>query len=162
MANNTTQQGRCGIFIQDACYEHQYIRSKDQSLIVERPERVYAVKIGIAGAIARLEQSFNSVGQPSLPAKSSTSGTSTDALVESLNRINISDKALYEDFVQIFHSSATIDLLSDEAVKFIHGDIDGDVYLENLKTWIADSFDRIAKGGSEIPDHLSQGDLYCA
>jgi histone deacetylase HOS3 len=161
VANDTAQQGRCGVFIQDACYEHQYIRSKDQSLIVERPERVYAVKIGIAGAIARLEQSFNSFSQPVQTAKPSASDTSTDTLVESLNRISISDKALYEDFVQIFHSSTTIDILNNEAVKFIHGDIDGDVYLKNLKTWIADSFDRIAQGGSEIPDHLSQGDLYC-
>jgi histone deacetylase HOS3 len=38
--------------------------------------------------------------------------------------------------------------------------VEGDVYLENLKAWARDSHDKILKGGSEIPEGLSQGDLY--
>ena len=43
------------IYLQDECYKHKYIRSKDVSTIVERPERIRALKMGIGAAIARLE-----------------------------------------------------------------------------------------------------------
>jgi histone deacetylase HOS3 len=55
-----------------------------------------------------------------------------------------------------------VDLLNHPAVKFVHGDIDGDVYLETLKTWAENSQNRIANGLSEIPEEFSQGDLYRA
>src|SRR5258706_12820797 len=45
------------IYLQDECYKHKYIRSKDVSAIVERPERLRVLKMGIAAAIARLEAS---------------------------------------------------------------------------------------------------------
>ena len=32
-------RSRTAIFLQDACYQHRFIRSTDLSLIVERPER---------------------------------------------------------------------------------------------------------------------------
>jgi histone deacetylase HOS3 len=57
-------------------------------------------------------------------------------------------------------SSASADILSHPAVKYVHGDIDGDVYLENLVTWTRESRAKIDKGESEIPANLSQGDLY--
>ena len=53
-----------------------------------------------------------------------------------------------------------MDLLNDPAVKFVHGDIERDVYLESLKSWAKDSQDKVAKGESEIPEGYSQGDLY--
>ncbi len=43
----------------------------------------------------------------------------------------------------------------------MHGDIDGDVYLENLSNWGEISTEKVRKGESEIPLHLPQGDLYC-
>jgi hypothetical protein len=63
--------------------------------------------------------------------------------------------------VRIVHSTASVDILNNAAVKFIHGDIDGDVYLEKLKDWVTNSVDKISKGESEIPLGLPQGDLYC-
>jgi histone deacetylase HOS3 len=62
--------------------------------------------------------------------------------------------------VSIVRSSASVDILSHPAVKYVHGDIDGDVYLENLVRWIRESKDKIDNEGSEIPENLSQGDLY--
>ena len=58
------------------------------------------------------------------------------------------------------HSDAIVDILNNPAVKFVHGDIDGDVYLENLKNWAKMSKEKVEKGDSEIPETLSQGDLY--
>src|ERR1700736_2277422 len=44
------------IYLQDDCLGHRFIRSRDDSSIVERPERLRAVKIGLAAAIARIEE----------------------------------------------------------------------------------------------------------
>ena len=51
-------------------------------------------------------------------------------------------------------------MFNHPAVKFIHGDVDGDAYLENLRAWARDSQDKILRGESEIPEGLSPGDLY--
>jgi hypothetical protein len=61
---------------------------------------------------------------------------------------------------EIVKSQANVDLLDHEAVKFVHGDIEGDVYLENLKAWAKNSKEEIVERGSEIPEGLPQGDLY--
>ena len=60
------------------------------------------------------------------------------------------------------YPAAPTTLLNNNAVKFVHGDIDGDVYLENLIRWARECADKIREGASEIPEHLSQGDLYCS
>ncbi|SCV68298.1 BQ2448_419 [Microbotryum intermedium] len=46
---------RTVIIFQEACSGHRYIRSSDVTGIVERPERIRAVKTGVAAAWARLE-----------------------------------------------------------------------------------------------------------
>ncbi|KIM41004.1 hypothetical protein M413DRAFT_445766 [Hebeloma cylindrosporum] len=145
------------IFIQNACLQHKYIRSKDTSNIVERPERLRAINIGLSAAIARLETVFTSV--KAIPKAESDS----DALVEVMNKLNLdSDRASDSTSspVAIVQSQATVNILSHPAVKFVHGDIERDVYLENLSEWITKSHDKIAKGESEIPEGYSQGDLY--
>jgi histone deacetylase HOS3 len=50
--------------------------------------------------------------------------------------------------------------LDNPAVKYVHGDIDGDVYLQNLKAWARDSEDHITKKGSEMPEGMPPLDLY--
>ncbi|KAG6856353.1 hypothetical protein H0H87_005340 [Tephrocybe sp. NHM501043] len=146
------------IFLQDACYQHRYIRSRDLSAIVERPERLRAVTVGLSAAIARLENSL-------LPRKNTNTSSGSldpDDLAGALDRLNIEpeQKGLQHAPVSIVRSNASVDLLNNPAVKFIHGDIDGDVYLENLKSWARDSWEKINNGGSEIPEGLAQGDLY--
>jgi histone deacetylase HOS3 len=150
------------IFLQDACLQHRFIRSRDTSNIVERPERLRAVKIGLAAAIARLEEL----------TESNNSSTGADALADAIERMQISgttnDKERLDAQInvasgvpiRVVQSSASVDLLNHAAVKHIHGDVDGDVYLDKLKNLIKTSAEKIAKGDSEIPDGLSQGDLY--
>jgi histone deacetylase HOS3 len=151
------------IFIQDACYQHQYIRSKDTSAIVERPERLLAVKIGLAAAIARLEDGVAGISaNEAVTPKFQPKADDTEDLIAAMNRVTLTNDAkLPSSHFSITHSTASVDLLNNAAVKFVHGDIDGDVYLENLKSWSAASRDKIATEGSEIPEGLSQGDLYC-
>ncbi|KAK7048838.1 histone deacetylase HOS3 [Favolaschia claudopus] len=134
------------IFLQDACFQHRYIRSRDLSAIVERPERLRAVTIGISAAISRLE------GVPNQPKPE----LDPDDLASQLARLNIQPDIP----VTIIQSSASIDILSHPAVKYVHGDVDGDVYLENLVRWIKESKEKVEKEESEIPSNLSQGDLY--
>ncbi|KAJ6585574.1 histone deacetylase complex protein [Mycena capillaripes] len=141
------------IFLQDACFQHRYIRSRDMSAIVERPERLRAVTIGLAAAISRLESSV--LPEPTKPLD-------PDDLASQLGRLNIESDPLKRANppVSIVQSSASADILSHPAVKYVHGDIDGDVYLENLVRWIKESKEKVDKEESEIPAHLSQGDLY--
>ncbi|KAJ7618768.1 Arginase/deacetylase [Roridomyces roridus] len=153
----TTNIPKPAIFLQDACLQHRYIRSRDTSNIVERPERLRAVTIGLSAAISRLE-GFT---------VSSKTSVESDELAAQLGRLNIDSsstspplKAAAELPVSIVRSTTSVDILKHPAVKYVHGDIDGDVYLENLACWTKESKEKIEKGESEIPDHLSQGDLY--
>ncbi|KAH9949834.1 Arginase/deacetylase [Amylocystis lapponica] len=163
---------RTAIFLQKACLYHRYIRSKDQSHIVERPERLRAVHLGLAAATARLESAFPGLEDAPNSAEHTVQNrdvpkaeTDTDSLVAALGGLNIASSSssvlrqprLPLDFV---HSGAAVDLLNDPAVKFVHGDIDGDVYLEDLQRWVKESQVNIAQRGSEIPERLPQGDLY--
>lgn len=169
------------VFLQDACLKHRFIRSRDSSNIVERPERLRAVKLGVSAAIARLEGSIpvgkqvpedsskHEMGSPLQAADVSQveAGAEADILAEAMGRMNIAPAISLEEFplsrslpVRVLRSSAQVNILNHAAVKFVHGDIDGDVYLEKLKVWARDSADKIAAGQSEIPEGLSQGDLY--
>lgn len=145
---------KSGIFVQNSCLQHRYIRSKDLSNIVERPERLRAVNIGLASAIARLEDLFSE------KASNLTTSLSGNDLAEELNRLSLKQE-ISRSPVSVVNSDASVDLFKHPAVKFIHGDIERDVYLENLVTWARDSVEKIRKQGSEIPDSYSQGDLYC-
>ncbi|EPQ51096.1 Arginase/deacetylase [Gloeophyllum trabeum ATCC 11539] len=155
---------KLGIFLQDACLNHRYIRNRDTSNIVERPERIKAVKVGISAALARLEDLAE---PPKDPDKLKSQGASEpDDLAAAMGRMAIQSREEYAVGaglpLEIKKSAASVDLLDDKAVKFVHGDIEGDVYLENLKHWAKESEERISKGESEIPEGLPQGDLYRA
>ncbi|KAF8215203.1 histone deacetylase complex protein [Mycena galopus ATCC 62051] len=152
-SGTSSSAAKPAIFLQDACFGHRYIRSRDLSAIVERPERLRAVTIGLSAAISRLE------GVPSpTPAKP----LDPDDLASQLGHLNIESapQARSDSPIHIFRSSASADILHHPAVKYVHGDIDGDVYLENLVRWIRESKEKVDKGESEIPEHLLQGDLY--
>ncbi|KAJ8514275.1 hypothetical protein ONZ45_g8169 [Pleurotus djamor] len=133
-------------FLQATCYEHQFIRSKDTSLIVERPERLRAVTIGFSSALSRYEES-----------RSSTKVEDDSDLATAFERINLSPT--HPQVLRVVHSSATA-VLNHPAIKFVHGDKEGDKYLEKLLSWARYIRTKITNGQSEIPDGLSQGDLY--
>lgn len=183
------------VFLQDACIQHRFIRSRDTSNIVEQPERLRAVKLGIAAAVARLEHENSispsasvSMKNPGTLGASGSSGSmfsatstvstnSADDLVAALGNLNIAPSAASpptepeelllsshpdnEIPLRVLRSSARVDILNNAAVKYVHGDIEGDVYLEKLRDLARDSAEKIKKGESEIPDGWSQGDLYC-
>ena len=154
---------KSAIFIQNACLQHRYIRSKDTSNIFERPERLRAVTIGLSAAIARLEGLFNSTttSGPTTTSESAKKEPDPDDLADVMNKLKIdSELSTYQSPVSIIESQETVDILNHPAVKFIHGDIERDVYLENLTAWAKESYQKISKGESEIPEGLSQGDLY--
>jgi len=169
MSSNISHSANLAVFLQDACLKHQYIRSRDLSTIVERPERVRAVKTGLAVVLSRLEEiHVLSESKPFSPfaEASSVDPSNPDDLVKALDKMTLETSAAspLEQMripVQVVHSAASVDILNNAAVKFIHGDIDGDVYLGKLKDWVTNSVDKISKGESEIPVGLPQGDLYC-
>ncbi|THU95903.1 Arginase/deacetylase, partial [Dendrothele bispora CBS 962.96] len=172
MSSNHSHGSKTGIFIQDACYQHRYIRSRDLSAIVERPERLRAVKVGISAAISRLEGLSATVTKTDAHSQNTTSvEQNPDELAAALDKLQItsasssnvadlSSESPVTNVVSVVYSSATVDILNHAAVKFIHGDIDGDVYLMNLANWIKESTEKIGRGESEIPQGLPQGDLY--
>ncbi|TFK27572.1 Arginase/deacetylase [Coprinopsis marcescibilis] len=157
---------RPGVFLQNACLQHRYIRSQDLSNIVERPERLRAVNIGLSAAIAHLEGLLPPVNQPAPSSSTGGTGSASDAthdLVAALDRMKLEVPgagAAISTKIPIVQSQAKVNILDNEAVKFVHGDIDGDIYLETLKKWARDSAEKVAQGESEIPQGYSQGDLY--
>jgi histone deacetylase HOS3 len=151
------------IFLQDACLQHKYIRTKDSSHIVERPERLRAVKIGLCAAISRIEESLPiATSVDATPAEDSEA----DSLVQAIENLRLEQQdsavlPLPKGLpVQVVRSSAKVDILDHAAVKYIHGDVDGDVCPKRLVEWARQSAEKISNGQSEIPDGLPQGDLY--
>lgn len=158
-----TMAKKSAVFIQNACLQHRYIRSKDTSNVFERPERLRAVTVGLSAAIARLEGLFNSTTTPgpTTTSERTKKGPDPDELADVMNKLKIdSEHSTYQSPVSIIESQATVDILNHPAVKFIHGDLERDIYLENLTAWAKGSYQKISKGESEIPEGLSQGDLY--
>ena len=152
------------IFLQEACLKHQFIRSKDTSTVVERTERLRALNIGIASLCARLEalkQDRHHSTQSNPPQ--ATHDSVADDLVSALENLNIGTLDQYGSSVfpiQVCRSQVTLNLLNHAAVKYVHGDIEQDVYLESLIKWTQESREKISSEGTEIPAGLSQGDLY--
>lgn len=147
------------IFLHDVCLQHKYIRSKDKSNIVERPERLRAVSVGVSCAIARLE----SIQPNSRSDNEQLNDGDVRHLARSLEKMHIGISSPIDSctsVVQIVKSRATVDVLNNAAVKFVHGDTEKDIYLKKLKEWAANSSDAISLNSSEIPKDLPQGDLY--
>ncbi|KAI8978747.1 Arginase/deacetylase [Trametes punicea] len=155
------------VYLQKACLQHRYIRTRDTSHIVERPERLRAVNVGFAAAVARLEETMSSAAALTLAESASQTSVqkgAADELTEALGKLQLSTPSQARPVervpVTFIQSDASLDILNHAAVKFIHGDIERDVYLEALKAWAKDSQDKVNKGESEIPEGYSQGDLY--
>jgi histone deacetylase HOS3 len=157
---------RLSIHIQPACAEHRYVRDKDLSTIVERPERLKALGVGLAAAIARTE-----VSRHTLPSTDATT-TGQDELVNVMDKLSLqnTDHSVHSPVVEIIRHSSPADttFLNTPAVRMIHaleGDNatgSGEEYISQLSRWVLESEDRIKAGQSEIPsgEGLSQGDLY--
>ncbi|CAE6488192.1 unnamed protein product [Rhizoctonia solani] len=157
---------RLSIHVQPSCSEHRYIRDKDLSTIVERPERLRALAVGIAAAIA-----LNEATIPGLSiSNDATAGQ--DGLTISTEKSLQSDEniTLSTPVARIIRYARPVDatFLSNPAVRMVHAleedttPDSGEEYLSQLSRWALESEDRIKAGNSEIPkgEGLSQGDLY--
>lgn len=115
---------RTAVILQDACLKHRYTRNSDIGTIVERPERIRAVKTGVAAAWARLESQAVARGgkrweKLELPPKKEAS---LDALMMGLglgdNTAGKGTEVLGGPF-DILFSNAVLPVL-DPALLFIH------------------------------------------
>ncbi|KDN45045.1 hypothetical protein RSAG8_05218, partial [Rhizoctonia solani AG-8 WAC10335] len=155
------------IHIQPSCSEHRYIRDKDLSAIVERPERLRALAVGIASAIA--------LNEATIPALSSSNDTTAgqDDLAITMEKLSLQSNEnviLSTPVARIIRYARPADasFLNNPAVRMVHAlgedtTLDsGEEYLSQLSRWALESEDRIKAGNSEIPkgEGLSQGDLY--
>lgn len=180
MASST----RTILLLQDECYRHRYIRSKDTSFIVERPERLRALKLGLATAIARLEQtrprgvdqtSSDSVrdGQTIDVAKKEgvnpkSEPDVTEELAKALGNLNIATKTTVPvtNVCDISRPAVRLQYLSSHpAVRMIHaagddGEFNNLEHLDRLAKWARESEEKVSRGESEIPTGYLQGDLY--
>lgn len=153
---------RTAIFIQDQCLKHRFIRSRDASGIVERPERLRALKLGLAAAISRIEGSESGTNdQKPEDAPVADEGDLAAALARmAITGPSASSCPLRTVSVTVRRTTASVSLLDNAAVKYVHGDIKGDVYLENLIEWARDSQKNITEKGTEIPEGIPPLDLY--
>ena len=159
------------IYLQDECYKHKYIRSKDVSTIVERPQRLRALKIGIGAAIARLEAASD-VSIATIKERQDIG----EELSTALDRLSLSSTGqqpggaqdpLVTRVVAIVKPDLDLkDLTQHPAVRMVHAATDDDgindslEHLNRLATWAGESEDKIRAGKSEIPAGFPQGDLY--
>ena len=162
------------IYLQDECYKHKYIRSKDVSAIVERPERLRVLKIGLGGAISRLE----SARDASIALLNKRQDMGED-LSTAFGKLDLSSAQQEPegardpfairpiDVVAIVKPNVNLkDLTRHPAVRMVHAATGDDAindsleHLNRLATWARESEDKIRSGESEIPTGFPQGDLY--
>ncbi|KAK4055262.1 histone deacetylase [Microbotryomycetes sp. JL201] len=112
---------------QDACLLHKYSRAHDIGWIVERPERLRAIKTGVAAALARLEAANAPEWQRSAVAPPETKHAGDDTatgLEQMMGALGIADtKTSSRDVIggpfDILFSAATMDV-DDPALTDIH------------------------------------------
>ena len=148
------QTANLHVLIQEDCLEHKFARrAADGTLqssddIVERPERLAAVKLGVAAAYCRLG------GSNSLPSP-----------LADHRQLHLRGNPF-----DIRFTRASLPI-NHETVRFIHNESNlrpnqQDVndleprYPDQLTSWIAAASQAHTEGRSEIPSHLAQGDLY--
>lgn len=164
------------VYLQDACSKHKYIRSRDASAIVERPERLRFLNMGIAGGIARLEASRDADASIALLNKRQDIGEDLSTALRELSLSSAHQEpgsapdpfaTRPVDVVAIVKPSLNLkDLTQHPAVRMVHAATDDDdtngalEHLNRLATWARESEERIRSGESEIPTGFPQGDLY--
>uniref|UniRef100_A0A0K3C9Q7 FGENESH: predicted gene_2.402 protein n=1 Tax=Rhodotorula toruloides TaxID=5286 RepID=A0A0K3C9Q7_RHOTO len=122
---------RTAVTLQPACANHRYIRNTDIGTIVERPERLRAVKVGVAAAWARLEEREVAQGgerwRP-IEAKEVDQDSELDALLGGLSiggagKTSVETRRRKREVVggpfDILESSAVL-ALDNSALRYIH------------------------------------------
>lgn len=160
------------IFLQPACHLHKFNRPSSKlhdSSIVERPERLRAVYLGLATAVARLEEDARSRSAEAVKA----AVADEDDLVKALEGLGLGapEAAAGPSGVPTLVFAEAPDARGTwgrhaKAVKFVHEpaqEADGaqpERYLDQLRAWADASEQTTKKGGCEIPDGFPKNDLY--
>ncbi|WVO20479.1 uncharacterized protein IAS62_001776 [Cryptococcus decagattii] len=172
-----------GLFIQPACLQHRYIRHTNASHIFERPERLRAVLLGVAAAVARLEQRDTGEQRNTIGEQHSTTGDLA-SLLSSLSLVSPAQPTahlhlvpappipstpgnilLHHPAVQLAHSpvpDAPFPYIGSPSTASSGASFPSSSYLRDLVKWANGAADRIKQTGCEIPDGLglNPGDLY--
>lgn len=142
------------VLIQEDCKKHEFARRTAQGElqssddIVERPERLAAVKLGIAAAFCRLETSPVVLPSP-LPDYTQLHLSGPFDI-----RFSKASLPLTHDSVLYVHNKSNLKPKQEDLNNL------NPLYPAQLQAWIEDSAQAHAEGKSEIPAHLAQGDLY--
>ncbi|BGP36490.1 histone deacetylase [Rhodotorula kratochvilovae] len=123
---------RTAVIFQPACALHRYVRNTDIGTIVERPERLRAVKTGVAAAWARLEERVVAQGGARWAPPSAQEESDADGLDDLLKGLSLTGEAGSSDVkgkgrarevvggpFDILDSSALM-TLDDPALRLIH------------------------------------------
>ncbi|KLT44843.1 Arginase/deacetylase [Cutaneotrichosporon oleaginosum] len=155
------------LHIQPACLEHKYIRHKDASHIFERPERLRAVLLGFAAALARLEAIDGS--KPDADDLSALLGSLSLSFLPPTHLSVVPPPPppsqpgrvlLHHPALQLAHSppiEAPFPYLPNGG-----GAMPQSAYLKDLFKWASEALETIRTTGCEIPTDkgLNAGDLY--
>ncbi|BEI89256.1 uncharacterized protein CcaverHIS019_0206180 [Cutaneotrichosporon cavernicola] len=156
------------LHIQPACLEHKYIRHKDSSHIFERPERLRAVLLGFAAALARLEAADGrrndadglSALLGSLSISSFLTPTHLSVVPPPVPPSRPGQVLLHHPALQLAHSPPI-----DAPFPYLPrggGAMPQSTYLKDLFKWASEAVETIRTTGCEIPQDkgLNVGDLY--
>lgn len=159
-----------GLYIQPACLQHRYIRHTNASHIFERPERLRAVLLGVAAAVAGLEQRNTADDLAGL--LSSLSLVSPAKPTAHLHLVPAPPLPptpgtilLHHPAVQLAHSpvpDAPFPYIGPPSTGSSGAGFPSSSYLRDLVKWANGAVDRIKQTGCEIPEGLglNPGDLY--
>lgn len=167
-----------GLHIQPACLQHKYIRHANSSHIFERPERLRAVLLGFAGALARLE----AVDAASAPTPE-PEGDDLSSMLSSLSLGGSTSAFLPPSHVAIIPppippATPGQILKHHPALQYTHSPpeeapfpflpkargaaLPSSTYMKELYTWASEAVETIRTTGCEFPQDkgLNAGDLY--
>lgn len=142
-----------GFIFHSSCHLHRYTRNESDAHIVERADRLRSVFMGVAIAHGRLSGSQPSKGKEREASKME----GVFELETMLGGMNIgSAQELSEGRPFTITSTPRRVKFDSPAVFLAHGS----EYAARLAGYLADVAERHAKKESEVPEPLSQGDLY--
>lgn len=166
--------GPLGLFVQPACLQHRYIRHPNAAHVFERPERLRAVLLGVAAAVARLEQAAPAP-QPPHDLASLLSSLSLLSRAQPTAQLHLvpappppprpGSVLLHHPAVQLAHSpvpEAPFPYIGPGSTGPSGAGFPSSGYLRDLVKWANEAAERIKQTGCEIPDGLglNPGDLY--
>src|SRR5260221_4269131 len=154
---NSVMPPEVAVLLQPKGLLHRFIRHRDVSSIVERPERLRAVAVGVAAAQAALE-----IGRDESPLLSHSPridpSNAPDDLADVVKSLTLDEGngTPHHPAFLVLTVDSSSSSLTNPAVRFIHGE--HDEYLSKLLTWASASTKNIKRGESQIPEGFLQAE----